>query len=148
MKQITIFDGALADKGYYCECCGAFQKRYKRSLNCNMSIALIALYKYNVNEFVHLERFLNDKGYQRCGDASYLVNYRFLQKLVADRADGSPRNGMYKITSAGIMFVENKIKAQKHFVMFGGKFQGFEGDLINITEALGKKFNYNELMNA
>lgn len=147
MKQSTIFDSEeMKSKGYHCSCCGNFVKMYKRSMNSNMAISLIALYKHNKTEFVHLEKFLNEHGYQRCGDASYLVHYGMIDKLICDRADGSPKNGFYRLNEAGINFVEKLSVARKHFKMFNGKFMGFEGDWTTIEQALGNKFSYSSLM--
>ena len=44
-----------------------------------------------------------------------------------------------------MMFCEGKINAHKHFLMLNGKFMGFEGEEIDIKQALGKRFSYNEL---
>ena len=93
-----------------------------------------------------MEKFLQQQGYDRCGDFSYLVHYGFLEKLIGNREDGSKKNGYYKITGRGIMFCEGKTTAKSKFLMFNGKLNGFEGEDITIEKALGKKFNYNELM--
>lgn len=134
------------DKGFICDCCGSYVKRYSRHFNSNMAIALILLYRFNVNGFIKVEDFLIKNGQKRCGDFSYLVHYRFLEKQVGKRYDGSKKNGYYRLTSLGILFVEGKIKAHKRFIMLNGKFMGFEGEEITIQEALGKKFSFNELM--
>lgn len=136
------------DKGFICNCCGLFVKRYRRSLNCNMALALIVLYRSNMRGFVHLENLMQNKGYNRCGDASYLIHWRFLERCNGERSDGSSRNGKYKITSSGLMFVEGKIKAKESVLIFNNRMEGFVGDEITIEQALGKKFNYSQLMTA
>lgn len=135
------------NKGFVCDCCGSFCKRYTRIFNSNMAICLLLLYKFNVNGFVKVEDFLIKNGHKRCGDFSYLVHYRFLEKQGGKREDGSRRNGYYRLTSLGIMFVEGKVTARKKFMILNNKFEGFEGDEVTIRQALGKKFNFDELMN-
>ena len=135
-----------AIKGYHCECCGSYIKEYHRSLNSNMALALIVLYNSGIQDYVHLENLLMERGYKRCGDFSYLSHYRFIERLSEKRSDGSSRNGMYKITSLGLMFSEGKITAKSKFIMRQNKLQGFEGNDIYIQQALGKKFNYDELI--
>lgn len=142
-SSITFPD---ADKGYNCPHCGGYCKRYYRHFNSNMALALIVLYRNLDKGFVHLENLMKEAGYKRCGDASYLRHYRLIEKKEGKRDDGSPRNGMYKITSAGIMFVEGKTKVKAKYVIYKNKHEGFEGDEINIKDALGKKFDYRELM--
>lgn len=134
------------DTGYRCSCCGQFCKRYYRHFNSNMAIALIVLYRNLDKGFVHLENLMKEAGYKRCGDASYLRHYRLIEKKEGKREDGSPRNGMYKITSAGIMFVEGKTKVKKKYIIYNNKHEGFEGDEITIQDALGTKFDYRQLM--
>jgi len=133
-------------KGYVCQCCNQYVKLYRRTFNCNMALALIHLYRNMDRSFIHLEKSLQANGYQRCGDASYLRHYRFIEALNEERADGSNRNGMYKITSIGMLFVEGKMKARKHFLTFNNKCEGFEGKEIDIHEALTNKFSYADLM--
>lgn len=141
--ELNILD---KDKGYFCSCCGLFVKRYRRSLNCNMALALCVLYREGIIDFVHLENLMTSKGYKRCGDASYLIHWRFLERLKVKREDGSSRNGKYRITSFGLLFVENKITAKEYALIFNNKLEGLGGKEINIYEALGKKFSYNQLM--
>lgn len=66
------------EAGYVCKCCGSFCKLYRRKLNSNMALVLCTLLKNKVNGFVHLENFMSENGYKRCGDASYLGNYTHL----------------------------------------------------------------------
>jgi len=134
------------DRGYVCPCCNLYVRRYKRALNCNMGLAMLVLYKSGIRYFVHLEDLMRQYGYKRCGDASYLIHWKFLERLKEKREDGSSRNGKYKITSLGILFVEGKITAKEKALIFNNQFQGFEGKEITIKEALGNKFNYEILM--
>lgn len=142
----TGFDFPDADKGYKCSCCGQLVKRYFRKFNSNMALALIVLYRHKEKGFIHLENTMKELGYKRCGDASYLRHYRLIEKMEGDREDGSPRNGMYKITGLGIMFAEGRSKVQNTFLIYNNKHEGFEGDEITIQDALGTKFDYRQLM--
>ena len=135
-----------ASKGYFCSCCGSYVKLYKRSFNSNMALCLIALYRHTKGEFVKVEKFLSDNGYQRCGDFSYLRHYGFIEAKKEKREDSSPKNGFYRITGIGRLFVEGKEKAKEKFLIQNNKLLGFEGKDLNIYEALGNKFNYDELM--
>ncbi len=145
MEQSSIvFPDAV--KGYKCPCCGSFIKQYVRKFNSNMATALLALYKHNVNGYVKLEEFLSEHGYKRCGDASYLVHYRMLEKLKAKREDGSKKNGYYKLTSVGIMFIEGKTTAKEKFIIQQNRLVGFDGEDVGIKDILGVKFNFDEMM--
>lgn len=145
-KQYSIFDTLKDKTGYTCECCGSYVKTYVRNMNCNMAILLVRLYKHNEMGFTHIEKFLSKHGYPRCGDFSYLTHYGLLEKKIGDREDGSNRNGFYKITGRGLAFVSGALTVHSKFKMFNGKFMGFEGEQIDIKTALGRKFDYAQLM--
>lgn len=134
------------NKGYTCPCCDQFVKAYIRSFNSNMAVALLVLYKNRNKGFVHLETLLTESGHKRCGDASYLRHFKLIEALKEKRDDGSKRNGKYKITGLGIMFCENKVTVKSNFEIFNNKVEGFSGEEVNIHQALGTKFSYQELM--
>ncbi len=136
-----------ADKGYNCPCCGSFIKRYYRKLNSNMALTLVLLYRSGKRDFVHIENFMQQMGYKRSGDFAYLVHWKFLEKKSGLREDGSTRNGYYKLTGLGIMFIEGKMLAREKIMILNNKFEGFSGGEISIQTALTEKFNYEELMN-
>lgn len=133
-------------RGYCCPTCNSFIKMYARKFNSNMAYALLFLYHNRHKGFIHLENQMKEAGKQRCGDASYLRHYRLIEAYEGERVDGSPRNGFYKITGHGIMFCEQKTTVKQTFLIFHNKVEGFEGKEIDIVAALGKKFNYSELM--
>ena len=143
--QIALFTQNKRE-GYTCGCCGQFVKQYSRHFNSNMGLAILMLYKHKDKGFVHIENLMVENGYKRCGDASYLRHYNLIEPYKAKREDGSNRNGYYHITSAGILFAENKIKVKERFLTFNNNCQGFEGADIGIVDALGKKFNYAHIM--
>ena len=134
------------ESGFTCPHCGSYVKQYRRSMNSNMALALLLLYKFNIRKFVKVEDFIIKNGQKRCGDFTYLTHYRFLEKQIGKRKDGSGRNGYYRITPEGIDFASGRTTAAAKFIMLHGVCQGFEGEQINIRQALGKKFNYDELM--
>lgn len=137
-----------ADKGYVCPCCNQFCRRYYRSINSNMGVALLFLYRNRDKGFIHLENTMIAAGYKRCGDASYLRHYGLIEAMDKERKDGSKRNGYYRITGRGILFAEDKMVVQKTYIIYNNKFEGFEGCAVGIRDVLGKKFRYDELMSA
>lgn len=145
-KQIQSLFPLDKRKGYKCECCGQFIKLYSRHFNCNMGLALIYLYKNRDKGFIHLENSMVADGFKRCGDASYMLHYYLIEAMPEKRKDKSPRNGHYRISGRGILFVEGNMKVQERFLTFNNKCEGFEGEEITIQQALGKRFSFEELM--
>ena len=134
------------EKGYVCKCCGQFIKSYVRKLNYSMAAVLILMSKHS-KEFFHVEDWLKSiKKPQLRADYHKLRFWGLIEAKSGVREDGSKRNGYYKITEAGVSFAEGKTKAMQSVVVLNNKPQGFRGEEITIRQALGEKFNYDELM--
>lgn len=145
--QLRMFEQSK-QAGYICECCGQFVKIYSRKINSSMVLVLLLLYKNKIRDYIHIENYLKQIGrLELRADFAKLRFWGFLDKLEEKRADNSNRNGYYKISGRGIMFCEGKIKAKERAVIFNNRLQSLEGKEISIIDALGIKFNYNELMN-
>ncbi len=147
MSQLTLQYGDI-QKGYRCSCCGQLVKQYKRSLNSSMALVLIQLYRSGIRDFVHVENYLNSiqSPAHRRADYHKLRFWGFLEKKIGDRVDGSPKNGYYKITGRGCMYVEGKLKAKEFIYLYNDQFKGFDGEEITIQQALGNKFSFEVLM--
>lgn len=132
--------------GADCPCCGQFVKKYKRKLNASMARTLIAIYRVGGN-WLHVKNHLRTLRLQNSHDWTLLKYWDLIEPCIGLREDGSKRNGYYRITSKGKLFVESKVSVEKYVFLFDGKFLGFGKDkLINIKDALGSKFNYDGLM--
>ena len=146
MTQQTSLIFPDRSKGYNCPCCNQFVKEYCRTFNSNMAIALLFLYRNAYRGYIHLENEMIEQGHKRCGDASYLRHYGLIEPLTGKREDGSKRNGYYKITGRGMLFCELKTTVQENFLIFNNSLEGFKGKEITIIDALGTKFDYQNLM--
>lgn len=143
----TVFSFPDADKGYKCSCCGQFVKTYHRKLNSSMAAVLLLIYRSGKRNMFHVENWLKEIGRSELrADFHKLRFWKFLEPSLLIREDGSSRYGQYKITSLGILFCEEKVTAKEKAVVFNNKLLNLEGKEIKIKEALGSKFNYNELM--
>lgn len=137
------------EKGTKCPCCGQFVKLYKRKITSAMALGLIYLAKNTeADEYVHIENFFKKQPVPSSirGDISKLVFWGLLEKQEGLRADGSSRNGYYKITQLGRNFVHGLVTVSKNIFIYNNKVIKRSDELINIETALGNKFNYRELM--
>lgn len=134
-------------KGFVCDCCGSYVKMYHRKLNTSMAVVLLLMYRLGKRDFYHVENWLKEIGRPELrADYHKLRFWGLIEAKVGEREDGSKRNGYYKITGRGIMFAENKLTVQEKVLILNNKMQCFEGEQINIHQALRNKFNYNELI--
>lgn len=135
--------------GSKCPCCGQYARLYRRPFNSSMAVALITLHRHG-REWVHLPSLLSEKlvgPVTRGGDWSKLAFWGFAEPKPEVRYDGSTRNGFWRITDAGLAFVNGATRVPSAVYLYNQTFYGFDPrKTVNVEEALGKAFNYQELM--
>jgi len=136
------------NEGTECPACSQYVKLYPRKLTSAMAYGLILLVNSEKTEYFHVEDFLKE---EECpssirGDIAKLRHFGLLDKLVVKREDGSTRAGYYKVTDKAREFVDNKATVPKSVNLFNNQVYGYDDEQITIEDALGNKFNYNELM--
>jgi hypothetical protein len=131
------------DEGARCPCCTQEAKIYRRSIHANMARVLILLSRLPAGEYAHVPTYANVRG----GDYVKLKHWGFIeQDPAAERDDGSKRVGWWRITEAGRRFVKGE-PAPRYIHLYAQRFVPRSCDeMITVEQALGQKFNYNELM--
>jgi len=139
--------------GVVCPACGQFCKVYKRKLNSTMALALVMIYQHfrlhPRDTWLHVPAFLVKVKRDSTiagGDAAKLRFWGVIEPQKGERADGSDRVGRYSITSVGRQFVEGKIAVPRYIYLYNQALLRLSEEMITIQEALGDRFNYNELM--
>lgn len=133
-------------KGAFCPCCGKFGKLYKRRFNSGLARSLIWLVR------THAE----NPGWVNVPATAprYVTGSREFGKLEhwgvarsADNTDKSKRcSGLWMPTQDGIDFVHGKCVVPKHMWEYDNTVEFWSEETSDIREALGAKFNYEELM--
>jgi hypothetical protein len=174
MSEISIFDSTPEttleesrawlrenlDNGAECPCCRQLAKVYRRHLNSSMAYALILIARYferaDASEWLHVPSYLNTVGLDPAiaaairGDWAKLVHWDLLEPRDAERGDGSTRVGEYRITALGRSFVHGRARVPSHVYIYNGRKLRREEvpDQIDVRQALGKKFDYSEIMSS
>ncbi len=133
------------EKGTNCPCCGQFVKQYKRKLGSVMARTLIRLSKMP-NEYNHVKDIVKGISDTGTNDFSKLAYWGLIDEMAND-STAKRTSGYWRITQKGHDFVNCKIVLLEHALIYNRLCNGFGGVKINIVDALGKKFNYQELMN-
>lgn len=145
----TILRHLAMDKGENCPCCTQFAKVYKRKIHASMAAALIAIHKASASplgaHFVEISKLLP---HNQVADAAKLRYWGLIEEEPSVRQDGSERTGWWRVTETGTAFVLGKGDVTKYVKLYNGRSLGTTGGQMSIREALGKNFNYNELMAA
>jgi len=159
--DLPLFDKAHARKtdpvtsnfvptGEPCVTCGQLAKEYKRPLYSSMALALIYLCKLyqQTDDWVHVNDVIKKTLRHNIalgGDLAKLQHWGLI--LQQPNNDSNKRtSGFWKPTKEGMDFAFHGGKVMSHVKFYNGRSNGFAGDKIGVTEALGEKFNYAELM--
>jgi len=136
-----------AKTGIDCPCCGQFAKIYKRKINTPMSRFLIwFVMRYESDpRWYSLYEFPLFQGCRGGGDFPKL---RYWNLLVQKENEDPEKkcSGIWKTTPKAREFVYQETKLPSHVYLYNGKMVGYTDELTDITECLGKKFSYPEVM--
>lgn len=138
------------DEGIDCEGCDRWAKRYPRTFHSSMAQWLIELVKLYKGEFVSTkEVFAKIKG--RGSDASgySLLRHWGLIEPMSEKGSEARKAGeagLWRPTQLGIDFVYAKAAIYEIAYIYNNICESFGGKQVTIHQALGKKFDYDEMM--
>lgn len=149
----TISEGrewlrARLKRGAQCPLCKQRAQVYKRKLNAGMAYGIIIFFRHvkgDTSEWVHVPTHtdLSRLG----GDWAKLSHWKLIQERSEVRDDGGSHAGWWRLTTAGISFVRRTSKVPSHILMYDSRCLRMDDEkMIAITDALGDKFNYDQLM--
>lgn len=131
------------EEGVVCPACDQFAKVYKRrTISGRMACDMISAYRaVGALEWFHLP------DYDTSRETSKLAYWGLIEEKPGMRDDGSRHAGWWRITTAGQMFIRNKRVVPKRAVVYNGKLLTLDAsEFVSVTDVLGSKFNYGELM--
>lgn len=132
------------EKGVDCPCCGQLVKRYQYPINSSIATTLISMFQlhYAGHNWVHVNTQI------RPTSGGYFSLAQKWGLIVGDKNDDSKKrvSGRWALTQKGIDFVTGKILVPKYVYSYDKRTLDFSDEHITIQEALGKEFDYTELM--
>lgn len=136
------------EKGTDCPCCGQLVKLYSRPMHYTMGAMLIRLYRLSQKDsgYHHVKDIaagISDTG---TNDFSKLKYWGLIEQMPKDPKENKRTSGYWRITQRGVQFVLGQRTEHERVLIFNKKNLGLTGDQIDIKQALGERFNYNELM--
>lgn len=140
----------LVHDGHECPCCRQYAKVYRRKLNHVPAAALIALYRVAGREFAHLPTIIRERHPEFANQGGYTVlsqHWGLIEEERARREDGG-RAGYWRVTVDGELFIRNQFDVPSHVELYDDRVMKFRGSRVRITDCLGKKFDYRELMDS
>ena len=128
--------------GAPCPCCTQFTKVYKRKLNSSMARALITMLRREPVGWFHAPPMLSALG----GDWAKMAYWGLIEQSAEPSTTGGKTAGVWRMTDAGRRFARAESAVQKYARLYDGRCLGFDGPSIGVRDALGSKFDYDELM--
>ena len=141
LRDVRAWLSSHLREGAKCPACRQTAKVYRRNINSTMARAIIKLYLHGgAHDFVHAPSLPGDTH-----EISQLSWWGLVEEERVTRADGG-RAGYWKLTELGLRFVTRREGVEQYALIYDGTLIRLEGDIRNIEDCLGARFNYSELM--
>jgi hypothetical protein len=141
MAQATVKDMAQ------CPTCLRKVKSYHRQIHATMARDLAVCYHRHGLDWFNLPDTLGVYG-RGTGNFSYLAYWQLAERAEGRRWDGSKNNGWWRVTVTGEWYLHGAVTVPRYARVFLGQFLGLTGDSVGVTDALGKGFDFTELMDS
>jgi len=146
LKELRdLWSATIQKDGGYCPCCDRWGKIYRRSMNATMARQLMWLVQApdRGDEWVHVPSTA----------PAWLLRTQQLATLqLWNLVQGAPSttklasSGLWKPTDRGVAFAKNMLSVKKYVYVYNNAAVDFEGEEITVVDALGSKYNYQEIM--
>lgn len=138
---------AHLDDGVTCPCCQKFARRYRRKFNATMARSLIWLvrsWEDNGKNWVDVPKTAP----RWLVRSNQLPTVRWWDMVERPYNTDSTKkhSGLWRPTERGVEFAHKRLRVPEQAVTYNGEVEGLVGDSIWITDALGTKFDYSEIM--
>jgi hypothetical protein len=127
--------------GHPCPCCKQMAKVYERRINRAMARTLATLYRWGGEDYTHGPSLPGDTH-----EISQLQWWGLIEEERTERRDDGGRRGYWRITRKGIAWLAGRTTVPKYARVYDGRVLALVGDPVSHREALGAKFDYDDLM--
>jgi hypothetical protein len=131
-----------SEKGVTCPCCGQFAKIYKRPITSSQAGALILMYRAYGREFGHAPSIVPS---YEAAMVALLRYWGLIEESLESREDGG-RAGWWRITPHGRDWIFGQTMVPRYAYIYNAELLDLSGPPTSIRTALGKKFDYEDLM--
>ncbi len=135
--------------GVSCPCCGRHIQIYKRHLPTDAARFTVLLVRTWLRTPEEQREWVDIRHFSfRGGDYAKAIHWG-LAELKENTSDPEKKNcGLWRPTRLGITFAGGIARVPSHVFLYLNEVVGHSERRIDVVEALGKKFNYEELMNS
>ena len=130
-------------KGVKCPCCGQFVKVYRRTINKEMVRDLVTLEQLSaVESYTHVRNDVRRLSHE----VAQLSWWGLVKPKPGERDDGG-RNGWWRITPKGRLFLQGNLQLPKYAMIFDGQCFAFDlSKQVTVHDAWKSPFDLQQLM--
>lgn len=140
------FQKAIKGEGARCPCCRRWGKINGYQVTSTQVRGMIWMVKrFRRSAWVDLSKA--PKWVLRSKSMATLHHWELLEAKPKGADEDKRGSGLWRLTPRGRDFVYGRITLPKHAFVFDNKLIKFSREQVNVIQALGKKFSYEELMN-
>lgn len=135
----------LRDEGEtHCVACDRYMKVYPRKILPDMARFLLWLVHRHQQsgQWSHVREYSDT----RSGDYAKLLYWDLIEPRYSDDGSGRRQSGYWRPTEDGVRFALGHLAVARHALVFDNAVEGYAGGAVFIREALGTRFDYDELM--
>jgi hypothetical protein len=136
--------GRVAE-GDHCPLCTQYAKVYRRTINSTQARALIVIYRECGRDFGYLPDLRMALAPHHSNEEPKLRYWGLLEEEPTVREDGG-RAGWWRVTELGERFARHQVRVPSHALIYDGRCLGLRGEPVSISDCLGNRFDYRELM--
>lgn len=145
-RSLSAVRRELADQleeGSRCPCCDQHAQVYRWSLYATAARALIHLYRIG-----RTDTFVESKEVKLPGQGSRMSELRHweLVEQESERRPDGGKSGFWCVTPLGEEFVLGRATIPRYVYVYSGRVLWVGGEPRTIRDALGRRFNYDEMM--
>ena len=154
VKEARVFlqKNWTKSSGAKCPCCNQKVKMYARKFNATMAYGLLLMYDFGkiqgFDNWVKMNEEIASKGIPSSNIEYAKLRYWGLAEEKPNKDESKKDSGYWRITTKGRNFANNYISIESHLMIYNNKVVAKhpKNKTVSITEALGKRFNYTEMM--
>lgn len=144
IERVEFWQRLRAGDGLMCPCCNRYAKIYKRRIHHGIVRTLIRLYKEGGEfGFVHISKFCD---FQSGYDFTFAQHWGLIEQG-ANEGKGKT-SGSWRLTRDGVDFLRHGKGIPAYMLIYNSTVMGVQGPNVSVHEALGAKFDYDQLMSA
>ena len=136
--------------GTTCPCCGQYARLYKRKLNRTMAKGLVWLVRASGPGGLAWVDYgaIGPRWLQKTGGTLATLEHWGLIEAKPNRTDPAKRcSGIWRPRAEGVRFVKGEVRVPAKVHLYNNAIMGWSKETVNIEEALGEPFDYQEMMN-